>query len=106
MGRASAREPNVPPAVARLGALLSKAELIELLWSASCNVETMINVRPSSTYQRLVGLIAAINRKRRRQDPLRGPIDASRLNGAGVAELREASAEALRWDRNGERAKP
>lgn len=97
-GRVCARKPNVPPGMARLAALITKAELVELVWDAFGIGETAMGMPKSSTFDRLVTLVMAINGHRRLADPGRLPLDASKLGGVGVAELREACGEALRLD--------
>lgn len=92
-GRPSARDPNVPAEVARLAAMLTKAELTELLWHAwQASDSKRQNLTP---HWALVWLIVEINRRRRAADPYCTTLDASRMSGAGIDGLRQAIADAM-----------
>ena len=94
-GAVCSREPRVPPPVARLASLVTKAELVELLWFSLGIASPMTGATP---FDRLVALVRVINLRRREADPMRRTLDASKLNGAGVAELREACGTAARLE--------
>jgi hypothetical protein len=89
--------------MARLGALLTKAELIELAWAAGVSV-LLASGRPIPTtpdadeLERLTLLVGLANVMRRQRDPHARPVDASRLGGEGVFLLRRACAEALKHE--------
>lgn len=101
-GAPCSREPNVPEPMARLASLVTKAELVELLWA----VMQVGSLTSTSTADGLRRLVVLINTKRRRADSMRRPLDASRLNGPGVSELREACFAARQLELSSEGAKP
>jgi hypothetical protein len=94
MGKPSARIPIVPAPMIRLGALLTKAELIELCWAAACSA-----LVERKDFERLTLLVALANMVRRVRKADKGPVDASNLSGEGVFVLRRACAEALLHER-------
>lgn len=91
-GAVCSRPPAVPAAVERLGALVNKAELLEVLWAA-----WFVDEMPVDEHAALVSLVMLVNKRRRNREPMSRPLDASCLSGNGTAELRRACTEALVW---------